>query len=325
MIRAAKIPQIGKELQMLELSEVKTALSQTDGFVWVSLENASSTDIEQVLQSIFQFHPLSIDDCISTSYQTPKVDEFNDYLFIIAHAIQSNDGMDEITTRELDFFLGANYLVTCYQEAEMLPISATWKQLTRDERLHTNGPDFLCHAILDVLVDEYMPIIDQMDEELEQIEDHILAKPEQTTLQRLLTLKHSLLLLRRIINPQREVANRLSRDDFPLIDRQSRIYFRDIYDHLVRLQDFLESIRDTATGAMDIYLNSTSLRLNVIMKALTIVSTIFLPMSFVAGVYGMNFHYMPELTWKYGYFLIWGILISIPVGMLIFFKKHNWF
>ncbi len=131
--------------------------------------------------------------------------------------------------------------------------------------------------------------------------------------------------LRRIISPQREVINRLSRDDFPMIDRQSRIYFRDIYDHLVRIQDLTELLRDIVSGVMDIYLNSTSLRLNEVMKALTVVSTIFLPLSFVAGVYGMNFHYMPELSWRYGYLLIWVVFVLIFGGMLAWFKKRNWF
>jgi magnesium transporter len=207
----------------------------------------------------------------------------------------------------------------------MPPVEKVWKGIERDERIYSNGSDFLCHAILDALVDDYMPVLDKMDEEIEWLEDRVLSKPEPETLERILSLKHSVMTLRRIVSPQRETINRLSRDDFPQIDRQSRIYFRDIYDHLVRIQDLSESIRDIVSGAMDIYLNSTSLRLNEIMKALTIVSTIFLPMSFFAGVYGMNFHYFPEITWPYGYAYVWALFIAIFVGMLIFFKKRGWF
>jgi magnesium transporter len=153
-----------------------------------------------------------------------------------------------------------------------------------------------------------------MDEQIEWLEDKILATPEPKTLERILNLKHTVMSLRRIISPQREVINRLTCDEFPQIDRQSRIYFRDIYDHQVRIQDLSENIRDI------VYLNSTSLPLNVIIKALTIVRTIFLPLSFVAGVYGMNFHYMPELSWKWGYLFVWLVFLSILSGMIWYIR-----
>ncbi len=228
-------------------------------------------------------------------------------------------------TIELNCFLGDNYLVTSFMAPSLSPVDVVWKRCDRDERLVSHGSDFLLHAILDVLVDEYMPVLDQMDEEIEILEDQVIEKPQAPVLERILDLKHRIMNLRRIVSPQREVMNRLSRDDFPQIDQQSRIYYRDIYDHLVRIQDLSESIRDIISGSMDIYLSATSNRLNEVMKALTIVSTIFLPMSFVAGVYGMNFHYFPEITWKYGYAYVWAIFIIIPVGMLIFFKRRGWF
>jgi magnesium transporter len=164
-----------------------------------------------------------------------------------------------------------------------------------------------------------------MDEEVEMLEDRVLANPVTATLERLLTLKHMVMSLRRVINPQRELINRLCRDEFPQISKVSQIYFRDVYDHLVRIQDMSESIRDIVSGAMDIYLNSTSLRLNVVMKALTIVSTIFLPLTFLAGVYGMNLKYFPELNIPWAYPALWGVFALIVVFMLAFFKKRGWF
>lgn len=207
----------------------------------------------------------------------------------------------------------------------MPPVREVWQRLQLDERIVQNGSDYLCHAILDRLVDEYFPLLDQMDETIESLEDQVLANPTTDTLSKLLESKHELMSLRRIISPQREVMNRLSRDDFPMIDQQSRLYFRDIYDHLVRLQDLSESLRDIVSGALDIYLNSTSLRLNEVMRSLTIVSTIFLPLTFVAGIYGMNFEYMPEIHWRYGYIFVWVIFILIIVGMLAWFKHRKWF
>ncbi len=277
------------------------------------------------MQNLFHFHPLAIEDCLNTGYQTPKVDDFGSYLFIIAHALRGQENYTLIETMEINFFLADHFLVTLFQEENMPPVNSVWQRLERDERLLENGPDFLSHGILDAVVDEYMPVLDKMDDELEWLEDQVLEKPLPKLLERLMEIKHSLMFLRRVISPQREVMNRLSRDEFKMIDHQSQIYYRDIYDHLVRFQDMIEALRDVVSGSMDIYLNSTSLRLNEVMKALTVVSTIFLPLSFVAGVYGMNFDFMPELHWRYGYLMVWVIFLVIPIGMLIFFKKRGWF
>ena len=282
-------------------------------------------EIESVLTGIFQFHPLTIEDCLSIGYQTPKVDDFGSYIFIIANAIHPDGDLKNLETDELDIFLGDNYIVTCYTDETMPCVESVWARLSKDDRMATRGVDFICHALLDTLVDDYMPLLDKMDEEVEWLEDQVLAKPESKTLEKLLSLKHMVMSLRRVINPQRELINRLCRDDFPQVGKISQIYFRDIYDHLVRIQDMSESVRDIVSGAMDIYLNSTSLRLNVVMKALTIVSTIFLPLTFLAGVYGMNFKYFPELNWRYGYPLLWVVFAMIVAGMLIFFKKRGWF
>lgn len=325
MIRSIYFSPDGKIQKDLSPAEITRAIKSKQGLLWVSLESANEDEINQILHSIFHFHPLAIEDCLSNGYQTPKVDDFTEYLFIIAHAVLPGQPIADFDPLELNIFLGKNYLVTCYTEDVMPPVQAVWQTLAKDERLHARGSDFLCHAVLDHLVDDYMPIIDQLDEEVEKLEDEVVAHPQPQVLERLQQLKHFIMVLRRVINPQREVVNRLSRDDFPQIDKQSRIYFRDIYDHLVRIQEMTESIRDIASGAMDIYLNSTSLRLNEVMKALTIVSTIFLPLSFIAGVYGMNFHYLPEITWKYGYLFAWGLFITVAIAMLIFFKRRKWF
>ncbi|MEJ5201203.1 MAG: magnesium/cobalt transporter CorA [Anaerolineales bacterium] len=309
----------------LSRQDISDVLQQPKGLLWVSLEQPTPDEFWDVLRDIFKFHPLAIEDCQSIGYQTPKIDDFGQYLFIIVHAIRPDQNFQTLETMELDIFLGSNYVVTHSQNDKMPPIDYTWHRIHRDERLHSNGSDFLCHAILDALVDDYMPLIDQMAEEIEELEDRVIARPNVATLQRILDLKHTIMSLRRIVGPQREIVNRLSRDDFALIDRQSRIYFRDVYDHLVRIQDMSETIRDIVSSALDIYLNSTSLRLNEIMKALTIVSTIFLPLTFLAGVYGMNFKYMPELSMKLAYPAVWVVFLIIAIGMLVFFKRRGWF
>jgi len=301
------------------------AIKDKEGLLWVSLETATIEDIELILDKTFHFHHLAIEDCISNGYQNPKVDDFDDYIFLVMHALIPDRGLEQFETQEINFFLGANYLVTSFLEPRMTPIENTWNRIKKDDRLITRGSDFLCHGILDDLVDDYLPLLDEIDEEIELMEDQVLVNPRPSVLSRILGMKHSLMVLRRIMSPQREVMNRLSRDDYPQIDRQARIYFRDIYDHLVRFQDLTESLRDIVGDALSTYLSATSNRLNEIMKALTVVSTIFLPLSFFAGVYGMNFHFMPEITWKYGYLFAWCIFILIAGTMLIFFKRRGWF
>ncbi len=325
MIRSVYYSSDGKTQNDLPLADIVKIVKSKQGLLWVSLESANEDEVNRVLRDTFHFHPLAVEDCLSNGYQSPKVDDFSEYLFIIAHAVRPGQPIADFNPLELNLFLGKNYLVTCYTEDSMPPVVAVWQTLARDERLHARGSDFLCHAVLDHLVDDYMPIIDQLDEEIETLEDEVVAHPQPLVLDRLQQLKHFIMVLRRVINPQREVVNRLSRDEFPQIDKQSRIYFRDIYDHLVRIQEMTESIRDIASGAMDIYLNSTSLRLNEVMKALTIVSTIFLPLSFIAGVYGMNFQFLPEITWRYGYYFAWGLFFTVAITMLVFFKRRKWF
>lgn len=325
MIRSVLFPENTKPRYAISYDEMKHAYQQHNSLLWVSLEDPDEKEIN-ILKDIFQFHDLAIEDSISTGYQAPKVDDFGSYIFLIVHAIVSDNTLTELMTQELNIFLGEGYLVTVSHGKALNPVESVFQRLKKDERLVQNGSDFLCHAVLDALVDEYMPIIDKMDDEIEWLEDLVLSKPKPVIMERIIKLKHSIMTLRRIVAPMREVMNRLSRDDFPMIDSLSRIYFRDVYDHLVRIQDLSDTIRDIVSGTMDIYLNSTSLRLNEVMKALTIVSTIFLPLSFLAGVYGMNFAVqLPDYYWNYGIVFFWAICILVAGGMLMFFKKRGWF
>ncbi|HCS38285.1 MAG: magnesium/cobalt transporter CorA [Anaerolineaceae bacterium] len=325
MIRSAYF-EPNQPVQFLNNVEaIKPKMDSKTGFLWVSLESATEDEVYLILRDTFKFHPLSIEDCLSPGYQVAKVDDFISYLFIIAHAIKPAEDLHELETLELNLFLGKNFLVTCSTEETMSPVEKVWERVHKDFRLSNFGTDFLCHAILDALVDEYMPLIDQMDNEVEILEDSVLEKPTPATLERLLMLKHSIMELRRVISPQREMINRLTRDEFELIDPQSRFYFRDIYDHLVRIQDLTDTIRDIVSGAMDIYLNSTSLRLNEVMKALTIVSTIFLPLSFIAGVFGMNFTKIPTATNPLGFYICCASMVVIGLAMLVYFRWRKWF
>lgn len=327
MMRSICFHNDGTNHENLSREEIRARIANPDELLWILLEAPTEQELYDVLQNLFQFHSLAIEDCIGENYQSPKIDDFGHYLFIIAHAIRPDKDIknfEYLETVELDIFLGQNYVVTVHHSPKMSAIETVWNRLQRDERLHSNGADFLCHAILDVLVDEYLPVLDRMDDEIDWLEDRILSAPDPNTLKRILALKHSLIALRRIISPQREVMNRLSRDDFPMIDQKARIYYRNIYDHLVRIQDLSESIRDIVTSTLDTYLNSTSLKLNEIMKTLTIVSTIFLPLTFISGIFGMNFLFNIDYHWSEGAPVFLFLCIASVLTMLIIYKRSRW-
>ena len=271
-------------------------MEKNEGLLWVSLERFEDQELTDILDGVFHFHPLSIEDCLSTGFQLPKVDDFTDYIFLILHYLNLDEISKEVEANELDLFLGKNYLVTCYHTEKMPVVDQAWLRITKDERLRMKGPDYLCHAIIDMMVDAYIPLVDKLEDEIELLEDEVMDKPQRQTLNRLIGLKHTSMIMRRLISPEREVINRISRGDFWQISSGIRIYFQDVYDHIVRIQEMIDNIRDITTGALDIYLNSTSLKLNEIMKALTVISTIFLPLTFITGFYGMNFKYFPMIN-----------------------------
>jgi magnesium transporter len=324
MIRSIYRAPDGSRRLNLAAQDMLRALAEPDGLLWVSLERATEAEVQSILEDVFHVHPLSVEDTLSTEYQAPKVDNFTEYIFLVMHALRPGFPAEELDTMELDLFLGHNYLVTSFTSPNMPAVQYVWDRLDRDERLLAHGPDVLCHAVLDKLVDDYLPLLDDIDQEIDALEDEVLTAPQENTLQRILDMKHGMLTLRRIVLPQREVINRLSRDELPQISPNNRIYYRDIYDHLVRIYDLGETVRDVVTGTLDTYLSVTSNRLNEVMKTLTVVSTIFLPLSFVASVYGMNFVNMPELHWRYGYFALWGVFVLITLGMLVAFRRRGW-
>jgi len=325
MIRCLQFSLSNHTFSEIKLPEIDLSHPDPDKLLWVSLESTTDQEINEVLDQKFHFHPLAIEDCLSNDYQIAKVDDYKDYLFIIINALKPERELHDLETQEVDIFLGKNFVVSCFSAANLPPVEKVINKFQRDTRVYTHGPDFICHALLDSIVDEYLPVIDKMEMEIEWLEDSVLEKPNPETLAQLLRLKHSILSLRRVITPLREVINKLARDEYPQIEAQMRLYFRDIYDHVIWVLDISDTIRDIVSGALDIYLNSTSLRLNEVMKALTIVSTIFLPLSFVSGVFGMNFRFMPWIDSASGFLLVNLVFFAVAIGMLIFFKYRKWF
>ncbi|NWG07763.1 MAG: magnesium/cobalt transporter CorA [Chloroflexi bacterium] len=299
------------------------------GLLWVDFTDEPASSCLPILQG-FGFHPLAIDDALQETH-VPKLDDWGDYLYIVLNymVITNGDEYWETKVDELDIFLGQNYIVT-HHDYPVSAIEETWDVCDRDSRTLQDGADHLLYKIADNLVAGYMPSVEKIDAAIDEIEDQVFDKPSPRTLERLFALKRVLLAMRRILLPQREVLNKLARDDYRVIDPRDRIFFRDIYDHLVRLHDLNESLRDLVSGALDMYLSVVNNRMNEIMKTLTTITTLFMPMSFIAAVFGMNF-FLPrpndavwELMQRPVFYLTLGLLTITPILMYLWMRRRTW-
>lgn len=291
--------------------------------IWVDMESPTVDD-ERVLLDVFHFHPLTVEDCRENRHY-PKIEEFEDYFYFIVHGVRADTSPERFNTIELDGFLGRNFVITYHHD--YFRSIANVKQLLRTTPVACQrGTPFLLHQILDQVVDYYSPVLDDFDSRIDRLEDDIfnLHRPNNKILSEIMELKRSVLRLRRISTKQMDILYRMSRGEFLLIPDDMRPFYRDVYDHLVRVVDLSENYRDLLSGSLEAYLSVVSNRLNEIMKVLTIFSATMLPLTFIAGVYGMNFDNMPELHSRYGYYLVWVIMLVVVVAMLIFFRRRGW-
>jgi magnesium transporter len=306
------------------VEKYKAALNEKKGLLWVDFIGEAPEICEPILRDIFEFHPLAVEDALSQTH-TPKLDDWGEYLYVVLGALAYTD--NEMHTHELDVFLGRNYVITHHDD----PIQAlddVWGACQRDHRHIQSGADHLLYRIADYVVAGSMDIVEEVDVQIDDMEDQILNKPSPEILEQLFALKRVLLTMRRTITHQREVLNKLARDDYRIIDAQDRVFFRDVYDHLVRLQDLNESMRDLVSGALDIYLSVINNRMNDIMKTLTAVATLFMPISFLAGFFGMNF-FQPHgqlNNWTSNpiFYIALGIMILTLSGMFFWMRRRTW-
>ena len=312
-----------KIVETFTAEDLPELLKDQSAVIWVDMESPTEAD-EQVLLDVFQFHPLTVEDCRENRHY-PKIEAFDGYLYFIVHGVRADISPERFNTIELDGFLGPNYVIT-YHHDSFRSIDNV-KQLLRTTPVACQrGTAFLLHQILDQVVDYYSPVLDDFDDRIDRLEADIFAlkQPNNEILSQIMDLKRSVLRLRRISVKQMDILHRMSRGEFPLIPEDMRPFYRDVYDHLVRVVDLSENYRDLISGSLEAYLSVVSNRLNEIMKVLTIFSAIMLPLTFIAGVYGMNFDNMPELHSRYGYYAVWAIMIVVAVGMLLFFKRRGW-
>jgi magnesium transporter len=327
MIRSLYYQDSGELHTQLAIEDFKPALENSTGLLWVDFEATNPQDDEPIMRDVFGFHPLAIDDALQESH-VPKLDDWGDYVYIVLHAVVfDSNADDQLDTLELDIFLGKNYMVT-HHDRPITAIDRVWDFVHRDFRHLKNGADHLLYRLTDEVVASYMPAVEAIDDEIDHVEDQVFDQPASQTLEKIFSLKRATLHLWRIVGPQREVLNKLARDDYAVIDARARVYFRDVYDHLVRLHDITESLRDLVSGSLDTYLSVVNNRMNDIMKTLTIITTLFMPISFVASFFGMNFFTptTPLEIWTGlpAFIFTIGLIVITPVAMFTWIRRRGW-
>lgn len=292
---------------------------------WINVDGLHEVAVVEQVGRCFQAHPLILEDILNTS-QRPKLDfEQDKYLFIVLKMLQS-DPAGEVIPEQVSLLLNRNAVVSFQeQKREGDVFDSVRKRLRNGEgRIRQAGPDYLAYSLLDAVVDGYFGVVEQLGEQVELVEEKLVQDPTPETLRQIYELRRRLLVLRKAIWPLREVVSELQRGDSPLIAPETQIYLRDLYDHVFQVLDTVETLREMVAGMLDIYLSSISNRLNEVMKVLTIIATIFIPLTFVVGLYGMNFRYMPELQSRWGYPGVWLVMVVMAMGMLHYFRKKQW-
>jgi magnesium transporter len=323
MIRSF-IFQSGKLLgQDCELIQVQTLLADPTILLWVDLDNPSESEWKTILEQIFKFHPLAVEDCIAIS-PVPKVDDYETYLFMVIHAVDFSRKTEQFSTTELDFFLGKNFLVTYHREP-LRSIQSSMDRCKKNTALVARASDRLAHTILDSLVDNYTPVLSELTQDIADLEEQVFTNPRPATLTRVHQVRKEVANLRTIISPQAEVIGRFARGEFKVIRPHLVPYYKDIYEHLNRIAAMAENYRDSLNSVLLTYQNSRANETSEIIKVLTFITVITTPAMIIGTWYGMNFHSMPELTWQHGYAYV-GTLTLITTGLtVLYFRYKKWF
>ncbi len=293
------------------------------GITWIDVEGVHDVELIRALGDHYSLHPLVLEDIVST-VQRPKVEDYGNYIFIVMRMLRPlPDG--EFESEQLSMVLGRDYLLTFQEGIEgdvFDPVRARIR--TGKGKIRGLGADYLAYSLIDAIVDRYFTVLEGFGERVMDVEEELAASPTRRTLVQINAMKKEIIYLRKAVWPMRELLGYLERGDADLISDASRVYFRDVYDHTIQAMDSVETYRDLLMGMLDLYLSSISNRTNEIMKFLTVIGTIFMPLTFLVGVYGMNFKHMPELEWHYGYAVLWGFMFLLSFGMIIYFRRKRW-
>ena len=294
----------------------------TSSVTWVDVQGLGERHVLEDLGEVFRLHRLALADVVNVP-QRPKVETYENHLFVITRMVLLKEG-GEFSAEQVSLFLGKNFVLT-FQETYGDCLDPVRDRIrTGTGIVRQSGADYLAYAILDAITDQYFPVVEALGERIENLEDRVATHPTPAALDQIYSLKRELLSVRRAIWPQRDAINALVRDESGLIGKEVHVYLRDCYDHAVQLIDVVETLRELTTGLLDVYLSSVANRTNEVMKVLTVVTSIFIPLTFIAGVYGMNFKNMPEIDWRYGYAFVWVIMIAVAASLLWYFGRRGW-
>jgi magnesium transporter len=297
---------------------------------WININGLSNTEEIEKIGKYYGLHPLMLEDVVNTN-QRPKIDEYQDYIFLVVKMLyfdkDASDALNgnNLVNEHITIAVGKDYVLT-FQEADGDVFDAVRDRITNAKgRIRNNGPDYLLYALLDAIIDQYFEVADGIGDKIELLEDELFqAQPSDDITFEIQELKRTILRIRRAVFPLREVISRLEKQDSELIEEKTRNYLRDLYDHIIQVSENIDIYREMTWGLMDMYMTTISNKMNEVMKVLTIMASIFIPLTFIAGIYGMNFEYIPELQWEYSYFVLWGIMIIIFLSMLYYFRKKKW-
>jgi magnesium transporter len=309
--------------KQMETVEECIPFRDTSTITWINVDGVHEPQVIQHLGECYGIHPLILEDIMNTS-QRPKLEDLGDYLFLVVRMIANQRQQGEEKYEQVSLVVGSNFVLSFQEDVGDVFDSVRERIRKGQSRLRNQGTDYLAYALLDAIVDGYFVELERIGDEIEGLEDEILKYPKPPTVQRIHQLKREMIFLRKSIWPLRDVIGRMERRESPLIKESTAIFLKDVYDHAIQAMDSVETFRDMLSGMLDIYLSSVSNRMNEIMKVLTIIATIFIPLTFIAGIYGMNFKFMPELGWSWSYPLVWAVMIVVALIMLLYFKRRKW-
>jgi magnesium transporter len=291
---------------------------------WINIDGVHQVDVIEKLGDHFVLHPLLLEDVVNTQ-QRPKLDEFDDHLFIVLKMFFFSEVENKLEGEQISFIVGSNFVIS-FQERQGDFFEQVRERLRKGKgRIRRKGSDYLAYCLIDAIVDSYYTILETLGEHIESLQEELVSEPKQEDLQIIQDLKRDMLFIRKSVWPLREVIGGLVRSESTLIKEDVLVYVRDVYDHVIQAIDTIETYRDMLSAMLDIYLSSVGNRMNEVMKVLTIIATIFIPMTFLAGIYGMNFKYMPELEWRYAYLVFWIVVSVVLIAMIAYFKRKKWF
>lgn len=297
----------------------------TNTVSWMDIQGLGSETVLKQVGEIFNLHPLLLEDVVNVP-QRPKLEDYNNQLLVISHMVRLKEDESGFDTEQVSFVLGKRYLLS-FQEEELQDCFEIVRDRIRTSqgRVRKSGADYLTYLLLDTIIDGYFPVVEHYEDRIEALEDVIISNPDRNTMQEIYDVRRELLALRRLIWPMRNVLNLLMRDHHGIVSDEVQIYFRDSYDHVIQILEIIEAYRELAASLMDVYMSTMGNKLNEIMKFLTVISTIFIPLTFIVGVYGMNFENMPELTGEWSYFIVWVIMLAVAGGLIFYFWRKGWF